>query len=127
MNIKIGKTQKISWKHSHRSAMRVFNRVALSGVALAVPNETAFKIFANFNRAKNKLLTQFLYSVKLLRKELSLLLTSEEHKAWLVSSRLKGLKLPANGLTEHDTPQPTTTLTTLRTSAAIFRRVGICA
>jgi hypothetical protein len=49
---------------------------------------------------------------------------STTSKAALVSSRLKGL---LKQLKKPDTPPLTITLETIRTSAAIFRRVGICA
>jgi len=48
-------------------------------------------------------------------------------KVTALFNRAAGLKLPVNGLTKTDTPPTTITLETLRTSAAIFRRVGICA
>jgi hypothetical protein len=48
-------------------------------------------------------------------------------KAKTYADRLKALGLSPNGLTKNDTPPTTITLETIRTSAAMFRRVGICA
>jgi hypothetical protein len=55
-----------------------------------------------------------------------LLLKAKTHTAASVSNRLKGLGLSPDGLNKTDTP-PTTTISTLRVSAAIFRRAGTLA
>jgi hypothetical protein len=120
MNIKIGKKTKnrpLGFRPKGIIALRIdMIKAKLSGIMTGVNQ-------GNW-RKRTRMLNQFLYSVSLLRKELTkkpTIINSTDSSAAICE------KTGTREWDKPDTHQTTITLSTLRNSAAIFRRVGICA